>query len=104
VKRAAFILAFALAGCGQGSDSYSFDVKEFERAQVTITIVAHPSLADLRTKAPAAAKVDGGRELMGWSIVRPASCEVHIVDPAKDWRPEWIGHEVAHCFWGRWHK
>lgn len=92
-----------LAGCGQGSDAYQFERKEFERSQPAITIVTHPSLADLRAKAPASATADKGRELMAWSIIRPTSCEVHIVDPAQKWQPEWIGHEVAHCAWGRWH-
>jgi len=104
MRRAAILFALALAGCGQGSDAYSFDRKEFERTRPAITIVTHPSLADLRAQAPVAAKVEGGRELMGWSIIRPDECEVHVVDPAKDWRPEWIGHEVAHCAWGRWHR
>jgi hypothetical protein len=34
---------------------------------------------------------------------RPA-CTIHIVDPAKDYRPEWIGHELTHCLHGQWHE
>lgn len=101
MKRAALLL-FLLASC-QGSDAHQFDRKEFERLQPAITIVTHPTLADLRAKARVAAQQGEGRSLMAWSIIRPTSCEVHIVDPAKQWRPEWIGHEVAHCAWGRWH-
>ncbi len=102
MKRAALALLL-LAGCGQGSDSYTFERKEFDRPQPSITIVTHPTLADLRAKAPASAKSHSGRALFAWSIIRPTNCEVHVVDPAKDWRHEWIGHEVAHCVWGRWH-
>lgn len=102
MKRAALLLLL-LAGC-QGSDTYQFERKEFERAEPAITIVTHPTLADLRAKAPAAARQGEGRRLMAWSIIRPDGREVHVVDPAKQWRPEWIGHEVAHCVWGRWHQ
>lgn len=103
MTRLAFLACLLLAGCGQGSDSYRFERKEFDRPQPAITIVTHPTLAELRAAAPESAKTDRARDLMAWSIIRPESCEVHIVDPAKEWRPEWIGHEVAHCTWGRWH-
>ncbi len=104
MRRAAICLSLLFAGCGQGNDGYRFERKEFERSQPAITIVKHRSLADLRAAAPAAAKADENRDLMAWSIIRRDGCEVHIVDPAKEWRPEWIGHEVAHCAWGRWHR
>lgn len=102
MKRAA-ILLLLLAGC-QGSDAHQFERKEFDRTGGAIKIVTHPTLADLRAKAPEAARQGEARTLMAWSIIRPDGCEVHIVDPAKEWRPEWIGHEVAHCAWGRWHR
>lgn len=92
----------ALAGCDR-QDGYSFDRKEFERSQPAITVVTHPSLADLRAAAPPSA-IEPGRELMGWSVIRPGGCEMHVVDPAKRWMPEWLGHEAAHCIWGRWHQ
>jgi hypothetical protein len=104
MRRAAFLALLLLASCGEGSDAHKFERKEFDRPQPAITIVTHPTLADLRAKAPASATADKGRELQAWSIIRPTSCEVHVVDPAKQWRPEWIGHEVAHCAWGRWHR
>lgn len=105
MKRLLIIATFTLAACqSQGSDAYRFERKEFDRSQPAITIVTHPTLTDLRASAPAAAKADTDRDLMAWSIIRPTGCEVHIVDPAKEWRPEWIGHEVAHCAWGRWHR
>lgn len=98
------LVPLLLGACqAQGSDGYRFDGAEFERDQPAISIVTHPSLADLRAKAPAAALRNRDRDLMAWSIIRPDGCEVHIVDPAEEWRPEWIGHEVAHCAWGRWH-
>ena len=32
------------------------------------------------------------------------TCKIYIKDPAWKYEPELIGHEVAHCIWGRWHK
>lgn len=94
---------FALAAC-QRDDSYSFDRKEYERVQPAITVVTHPNLADLRAKAPRSARSED-RDLYGWSIIHAdGGCEMHVVDPAKSWMPEWLGHETAHCIWGRWHK
>lgn len=95
--------SLALSSCGEAADGYRFERKEYERADPSITIVTHPSLSDLRAKAPAAASVGENRELMAWSIIRADGCEVHIVDPARSYQPQWIGHEVAHCVWGRWH-
>lgn len=90
-----------LAGCNR-DDGYQFGGKEFDRTQPAITVVTHPSLADLRANAPPSA-IEPGRDLMGWSIIRANGCEMHIVDPGKAWMPEWLGHEAAHCIWGRWH-
>ena len=37
-----------------------------------------------------------------WNI-KDAKCKIYIKDPAWKWEPELIGHEVAHCIWGRYH-
>lgn len=31
-------------------------------------------------------------------------CKIYIKDPLWRYEPELIGHEVAHCIWGRWHR
>lgn len=103
MKRAIITAALLLAGCNQAPDGYRFERKEYERTEPAISIVTHRSLAELRAAAPASAKADPSRKLMAWSIIRPGGCEVHVVDPAVSYRPEWIGHEVTHCVWGRWH-
>lgn len=106
MKRALTIVAaLALAGCGgsgDAADGHRFVGKEFDRSRPNITVVTHATLTDLRAAAPASAK-RGDRELMAWGVIRPDGCEIHIIDPAVSYQPEWIGHEVAHCAWGRWH-
>ena len=104
MKRALAFAALLVAGCdGSAPDGYRFKGKEFERAAPGITVVVHPSAEDLRAKAPAAARSED-RLLMAWSVITPTGCEMHVVDPAKSYQPQWIGHEAAHCIWGRWHQ
>jgi hypothetical protein len=100
-----------LAGCkpSAGDDDYTFDRKEFVRTQSDVRFVAHRSLADLRSAAPAdttAATQAEGRQMFAWSRLSGVGyghCEVHYVDPAVSYQPEWIGHELMHCAYGRWH-
>lgn len=102
-KMIAVAVALLLAGCAQqGADGYQFDDMEFERPAPNITVVTHPSLAMLRAEAPEGA-VEQGRNLYAWSYISRDACEIHVVDPRVAYQPEWIGHEAAHCIWGRWH-
>lgn len=100
-------MALVLAGCdghdNRGDDGYLFGAKEWQHDHMTITLVVHPSIENLRRAAPVAVAQPEGRELMAWSVLRGDACEIHVVDPAVDYAPQWIGHEFAHCAWGRWH-
>ena len=103
MRALALAAVLLLAGCNQSPDGYRFESAEWERTQPNITVVAHPSLAALRAAAPAEARVEG-RDLMAWSRITREGCEMHVVDPSASYQPQWIGHEVAHCVWGRWHR
>lgn len=95
-----------LAGCGPapGADGYQFEGKEYDLPTVTVTLVQHRDAGDLRAAAAAAgAQVEGDRELMAWGVLHGSACTVHVIDPVASYQPQWIGHEIAHCFWGRWH-
>ena len=35
---------------------------------------------------------------------RGDECTVYIKDPDWIYEPEFIGHELLHCFYGNWHK
>ena len=94
------LLILLLSGCGS-SDGYEFQTKEFERLEPSVSFVVHPSTEDLRRAGPS---VGEDRELMAWAKIKDGGCEVHIVDPQVSYRPEWVGHEVIHCIYGRWHR
>lgn len=100
--RGALPLLLLLSACGQSSDGYRFETAEFERESPGVRVVVHASLAELRKAAPANAQVKG-RDLYAWSYITRDACEMHIVDPRISYQPEWIGHETAHCIYGRWH-
>jgi hypothetical protein len=95
-----------LAGCKPppGADGYQFAGKEYDLPTVTVTLVQHPDAGSLRAAAAkAGAPIEGDREIMAWSVLHGATCTVHVIDPAASYQPQWLGHEIAHCFWGRWH-
>jgi len=109
IRRAAVLALLLLsAACKQpAADGYEFDAAEYARDEVTVRIETHRTLAELRGAArQAGGQVEGGRELMAWATLAPdrASCTIHVVDPARAYAPEWLGHELAHCIYGRWHR
>jgi len=106
MRALALMAPLVLLACKQpATDGYRFDGAEYEREQVVVRIETHHSLAELRAAAPASAR-DGERQLMAWAVLAPdrASCTIHVVDPAASYAPEWLGHELAHCLYGRWHR
>lgn len=94
-----------LASCGEApaADGYTFEQEEFFRPAQPIEIVAYDSVADLRRAASKLVKLDDGRELMAFGLIHPDKCVIHMVKPSADYQPEWIGHELTHCVYGRWH-
>ena len=103
MHRVVALAVLALASCGESPDGYTFDGAEFERRQQPVTVVEHASLRDLKHAAPAAAQTQG-RELQGFSYLRPDGCEIHVSDLRKSAARVWLGHEMTHCVYGRWHK
>lgn len=100
---AASSLVLATCGPQQGGDGYAFERKEFERSTVVVAVVQHADLSKLRSEAARRGVRAERRDLQAFSIITGDRCEVHVVDPAQHYSPQWLGHEVAHCLYGRWH-
>ena len=96
-------LAIALAGCGKSAsaDGYTFGKAEWIRTDSKISFVIHPSAKALQAAFPGGKGTD---KLAAWSLIRGDTCIVHIIDPAVSYEPEYIGHEITHCVYGRWHS
>lgn len=102
------LAALMLAGCDArtGADDYRFERREMTLSPVTVTLVEYDRPADLLAAAERlGARFGHDRDGQAFGILRPAlqTCEIHMVRPEVRWAPEWLGHEAAHCFWGRWH-
>jgi len=85
-----------------GVDGYTFEEKEKEELSFMVRVIPHNSLEDLRASFPQ--KVENGRELQAYSIIDGRVCEIHVINPEQLYAPEWLGHELSHCVWGRFHS
>ena len=94
------ILPFTLAGCG-ATDGYEFK-GQHEYREREITVVLHPDAQSVATAKPRQ-PIEAGRELFGFGLLTDKTCEIHVVDPAKSYKPEQLGHELTHCLYGQWH-
>lgn len=93
----------------KGTDGYIFHKKQYTKNELQITVVEHPSYADLRASAKAESstvktEIDFSA-LAAYSVLQPTTnvCTIHIVDPSKEYTPEFVGHEFLHCVYGQWH-
>ncbi len=97
-----------LAGCDGGNvgkDGYRYEGAEYLRHEVAVRVVIHADLHELqRAGSAAGARVEFQRELQAFALLEPDGCTIHMIDPSQRYRPEWIGHELTHCIFGRWHK
>lgn len=86
-----------------GADGYSFGDPSFERTEVKVQLVTYKTRAEFM----AAAKKRGvdSLELQAFTELQSPfdRCIIHVMDPKVQYQPEFIGHELAHCFYGQWH-
>jgi len=111
------IAALLIASCDNspatkmGSDDYYFEDKEYTLIDQKYTFIVVPNkeewdaLADKYVGIP-------GKDLGAFSRLRlnrasptleGSECIVYIRDPNWMYEPEFIGHEIIHCLYGRWH-
>lgn len=92
----------------KGADGYKFREKEYQNDFVFVRVVVHGTPEEL--KAAAREHSDPTVDytnLAAFSLLvkgHPELCEVHMLDPAITYEPEFVGHEFLHCVYGQWHK
>lgn len=88
----------------EAADGYLFEGKEFEHTDVHLRVVVVPDQETFNTLRNNLAP--GATGLEAFSSINPTTnnCTVYIKDPTWEYLPEFIGHEIAHCVWGRWHN
>lgn len=85
------------------SDGYYFEQGDMQRTKMTLTIELYPSEEALRASSPEFANFPELVAKSTWMTQTPV-CTIKMVDPAKLYEPEFIGHELVHCIYGRWHN
>jgi hypothetical protein len=106
----AAVLVSLVAGCPasarqhEAADGYSFERKEYLQTRLDVRIVEHASYRELLAAMPDGSPPRKTRKVQAWSNISPDGyCEIHIIDQAVAYTPAAIGHELAHCIYGRWH-
>ena len=87
-----------------GKDGYKFEEKEYEKTKLTIEFVILKDSKEFKQAQEQYAPNVQGLQAFGRLIPSEDRCIVYIKDPDWDYVPEFIGHEIAHCVWGRWHE
>ena len=114
MKKFIIALCILLTGCAvqetephrvTASDGYRFLVKEYENLSPGVEFILIRNEED---REKTLKKVFGNRwkKIAGFTYwnQNKETCRIYISDPAWKYEPEVIGHEVAHCIWGRFHK
>ena len=87
------------------SDGYRFLVKEYENLSPGVEFIL---LRNEEEKQSVFKTVFGKdwKKIAGFTYwnENKKTCRIVVPDPAWQYSPEIIGHEVAHCIWGQWHK
>lgn len=112
----ALILNF-LVGCEKtpqkiASDGYIFEQPQFKRYEFPIDIV----IVDSQSKLEEIFETKTGKKFQGKDRTLAAfssltydpttldyKCTVFVINPEVSYSPEFIGHELTHCFYGQWH-
>lgn len=91
-------------GFNKALDGYIFEGKQYSEPSVTISVVLFPSEKELEKWAWEHEYLVPTRTT-AFSVLTTdrTKCTIYMVDPDKDYQPESIGHEAAHCFFGNWH-
>lgn len=88
------------------SDGYIFENKQYENHTVTVHIKTYSSRKQFDRAANK--HIKGKLTVEMFSVIRiedtQHSCTIHMIDPTVDYAPEFMGHELAHCVWGRFHQ
>lgn len=100
----------ALSSCSpagnRGADGYEFGEPEWTALTFQVEMVPYSSPVEFRRAAIrlGALAEDGGETRAFAQVQKGGLCRIHVLDLRVKYEPEWIGHELAHCMHGRWHK
>ena len=106
-KIIAAIIALSATPALASADGFTFGKAEFDRPDVEVQFVVLRSQQELQAEAERlGAWVDDDRRIRAFSLIQKNSnkCVIYMLTPDRNYQPEYIGHELMHCKYGRWHK
>jgi hypothetical protein len=88
-----------------GKDDFRFLKKEYENLTpgVEFVLIKNKQEYDRVRKEHLGVQWDTISAFAYWNP-KKGTCKIYIKDPSWKYEPELIGHEVAHCIWGRFHN
>jgi hypothetical protein len=107
VRILTLLFIFFVLTAATNNDGYRFGKKEFTHLNFEVVVVEHKSTKDLVDFAESKKIHTNPRKILkALSVINLEKnvCEIHIIDPDEEYMPAFIGHELAHCIYGRWHK
>jgi hypothetical protein len=100
------LLLIAAMNPFRGIDGYIFKQKEYQHETVEVTLITYKTHSEF-SKAMKQYNIllPPKKKLAAFAILTPGSnkCTIHAIDPYTSYEPEYLGHELTHCFFGRWH-
>ena len=97
------IASIMFIGCSEskfGKDGYKFDEREYKKSEMLVKLVEFKSDRDFKRIALEA----GIKDARAFAELRESSCTIYMVKPELKYQPEQLGHEITHCFYGKFHK
>lgn len=105
-----FILLLLVTSCDsspkRGADGYKFGEKQYTQNELGVKVVTYSTRADFNKELKKRNLSIKDGEIMAFSVLfvkSPNICVIHMVDPAVEYKPEFVGHEFLHCVYGQWH-
>lgn len=90
---------------GQAADGYKFlGNPPILRNEFQTIVVEHNSRKELAEASREFGLIHTDVHAFSTFDKEKNTCTIHIIKPSLNYMPEHIGHELVHCFYGRWHK
>ena len=99
----------------RGKDGYRFETKEWEMTEFTVKVYLAKNRDQMNAwrrdagipkprKMPTSVGFQR-KTVAAFSKIRfnDKECDIYIYDPEYVYEPEFVGHELYHCVYGRWH-
>ena len=101
----------------RGKDGYRFEQKEWEMTEFTVRIFLarnreqmkewreEAGIPNRRARLGIGSAIAVRQTVAAFSKLRynDKECDIYIYDPEYTYEPEFAGHELYHCIYGRWH-